>query len=88
MLQELAEAQEIFLKVLETVALLSSTPTVEGLWGQNRRPVPPELLEAKREYKQAAARIRNLNQNIRVSLHSSFTPRVLLDEVHHIYRKT
>jgi hypothetical protein len=41
-----------------------------------------------RKFKQAATQLKNLNQNIRLVLHSSFSPRGVFEEIHQVYRNT
>ena len=86
--QVLAGVQELLHESLETIVLWSATPTVEGPRGPNRRAVPTEVQEAAHKFKQAATQLKNLNQNIRLVLHSSFSPRGVFDEIHRVYRNT
>jgi hypothetical protein len=84
----LAGVQELLHESLETIVLWSATPTVEVPRGPNRRAVPAEVQEAARKYKQAATQLKNLNRNIQLVLHSSFSPRGVFDEIHRVYRNT
>ena len=84
----LATVQELLHESLETIVLWSATPTVEQPRGPNRRAVPTEVQEAAHKFKRAATQLKNLNQNIRLVLHSSFSPRGVFDEIHRVYRNT